>query len=424
MAAPLQPPIVTIRNLRSSVVDSHRGSLTAPITQVITGINHQWENSVAYGPNYGDWMTRIAKGLQCTTKLSGTKQELSLSPGRLYLEFWTGNNQHINSHYRMWDVSGDLLQHVVDLSLPPPEDLAPADNLAREQFYAAVRKGITTFSGGVALGELRETLRMLRSPAKALRTHLQNYLYTVRKNKRRFKGKSEAKKKEFLADTWLEYSFGMLPFINDVRDAAQALDTGREYLDRNLINIRPRFGTIESTEILTGPSHGYAAIFSFTSKEKRNYRTQVKYYGAVANRRATAIRTEASVFGFDPTSFVPTLWELIPYSFLVDYFTNVGTVIDSWSLRKIDLAWGARTIHRQTISSICDVLGVLDPNDSYDMVSYSFFPGEFTAEMSSVLRDPIGVIEIPYVATRLPGFSTKWINMGALARTHRALLPF
>jgi hypothetical protein len=51
-----------------------------------------------------------------------------------------------------------------------------------------------------------------------------------------------------------------------------------------------------------------------------------------------------ALFGFTPSEFVPTAWELMPWSFLVDYFTNIGDILTSSVTDTSSVRWVNRSI--------------------------------------------------------------------------------
>jgi len=87
----------------------------------------------------------------------------------------------------------------------------------------AVRKRIIkeqeAFSGLVFLGELRESIKMLRNPAAAAREYTGLFLNDMQRQRRQ---QSKKKFSKTLADSWLEYSFGMAPLMSDISDIASA----------------------------------------------------------------------------------------------------------------------------------------------------------------------------------------------------------
>lgn len=94
------------------------------------------------------------------------------------------------------------------------------DNLARANFYKKLRNLHTQFEGYIFLGELMETLHMLRNPFVGIRNLSKDFLDTLRKRKR-------ANPKKWLNDAgsaWLEQSFGWNPLMNDINDAVKAFE--------------------------------------------------------------------------------------------------------------------------------------------------------------------------------------------------------
>jgi len=104
-----------------------------------------------------------------------------------------------------------------------------ANNQAVTFLYRQIRKAHAQAEGGVILGELHKTLSMIASPAMALRKGILDYTAHV---KRLAKGQVSnrhgrlyptPKLKEIITQTYLEYTYGWSPLINDVKDAAIAL---------------------------------------------------------------------------------------------------------------------------------------------------------------------------------------------------------
>jgi len=115
---------------------------------------------------------------------------------------------------------------------------------------------------------------------------------------------------------------------------------------------------------------------------------------------------------------------LIPYSFLVDYFSNAGDIVYALSNPASSLAWCEKGTLEE---ASCEVsvqgcrLPVLQTGERY------FGGGMNNAASGSaskryVHRGPYNGSLMPSLQLQLPGFGLKWLNMAALAVTHSSVL--
>jgi len=77
-----------------------------------------------------------------------------------------------------------------------------------------------------------------------------------------------------------------------------------------------------------------------------------------------------NLFGFQPSEFLPTAWELLPWSFLADYFSNIGDCLTAWSTvtDKVEVAYINRTIVQKTVfhgACVEDVAGTDSRNSGW-----------------------------------------------------------
>jgi hypothetical protein len=133
------------------------------------------------------------------------------------------------------------------------------------------------------------------------------------------------------------------------------------------------------------------------------------------------------LLGFRWEDFIPTVWELIPYSFLVDYFTNIGDVLSAWSHQDFGQRWACKTVITtvdrqvagQRLNSNAESALSLGQLDEIDFDKYNV-----TRRYKEVVRDLYTGDFVPSLAFEVPGIgSLKWINVGALGllRTIKAL---
>jgi hypothetical protein len=112
-----------------------------------------------------------------------------------------------------------------------------------------------------------------------------------------------------------------------------------------------------------------------------------------------------ATLGFSWESFVPTVWELVPYSFILDYFTNIGDVLSAGLLVQSHLAWGCAsfgTTKTKEISGNSDVARMKSSLGSQFISGY-YNPGTASREDYSFQRSRIDSIPIPPYVCRFPG---------------------
>lgn len=381
----------------------------APTTQVFPN-KKTWTDSVT-GSSVPWYQRKLKLALQATSSLNGSKITVSSTPGSIVYKYSVGPAA---SNYRHRERSGHLCENIGWATAPSSPDATTADNVAREKFYSRYRSSQTSFQGGVALGELRETLRMLRNPAKELRNRVGSLYSTILRNKRRA-GRTNSSKNRYLSQTWLEGSFGWMPLINDIKGAYETLEKRGGYLNRNIVVIVGRHSTTTSSVIPSAVSYGSGGL-NYSAAARQELTCDVKYRGAIVCKAEHPFTSEARLWGFSPDNIVPTVWELVPYSFLIDYFTNVGKVIDAWSMVHCSLAWGARTERRLGIRQVVDARSS-NSKPQYAIHQETFNIGNWRSENKTVIRTPINTVPIPDFRFKLPGFSTQWVNIAALVRT-------
>lgn len=287
-----------------------------------------------------------------------------------------------------------------------------AEAQALSRLYGRIREVRTQMSGPIFLGELRENIRMLRRPAATIRDRLGGYISTLTKGKGRTNHKHLQK---MISDTWLEYAFGMAPLLNDSRDAAIAC--------ARLINNqrRARIAAYGKDQQFfdTGTEIGSAGTFR---RKTRLNKVEVKYIAGIKSKVPATV-TVKDVFGFNLQEFVPTVWNLLPWSFVVDYFANVGDILEALTQDVSDVAWICRLERHTGVTTLYNVLDTkakLVPENGYAKEAVST-PETRTYTQTSVLRSKVINLNIPPLVFELPNVRQSF-NLAALAASVRRVL--
>jgi len=375
-------------------------------------MNHG-NNEVFLGGGVPNYRRVIATGGNATTSMNGTKvefahKEASLSYG-IQLKSHLGGSPTWG--YRDIQARGPYIRVSAADPAMDPDGVTRADNQARSRYYQALAGVESTFKGQVFTGELPEVLRAIRNPAQALRNGLSGYLDYIKRYGQR---KPKRDRPKFVRDTWLEYAFGWRPLISDLEEGIVTFYRSKWP--------KPIFqmvhGRGKDMHVEEG-SPGYLNLgYGFHLEWKHNYVWEhgVHYYGIY--RSTGNGRTSPGSYGFSPWEFVPTLWELIPYSFLVDYFTNIGDIVSSWSYRFLNADWTARGGMSQ-VTSLTTSERFYYFADYYNAADYDHWmsgnPGSSMVSKRAIQRSSVGSVPLPSLELSVPGMtSSKWINLAAL----------
>lgn len=303
-----------------------------------------------------------------------------------------------------------------------PSGLVISESRANSQALIHLNKSITkayqSIEGLVAIGELGEVGRMFRNRLPKLWSGVFNYLGDVTKRCRRVMKSSKKVKAQIVADTWLEYVFGWRPLISDIRSGAEALARSH-FVPPPRIRIFGAAGD-NSVKLSTFDFDGTSnPIFYHKYNVITRLSYNIKYYGAVHAESQDYSGLPLDQFGIRPWQVIPTIWELIPYSFLVDYFTNVGGLINSIANQTVNMAWLARGTETLFTAELQRVtLRALGPAPGATTTNYvtDFFTGEkgLASVRDLERQDWTELSRIPSFHFQIPGLGTKWLNIAAL----------
>lgn len=358
-------------------------------------------------------VAQIKNHIDATTPFTAGKQEALLYGGRgsAVVKYHTT----FGGTFPATETFTGVLPMFVPLNTVDGSLNSKTNDIVRSKLYKLLDQRQTAFQGGVFLGELRETLRMIRNPAKGLSDYILGKQYRRYKRAAHLTRTSKRNARKAVADLWLETQFGWKPFMSDIE---KGLIARQQVLKRVEYEPFTVTATAEKTEAMAVATWSHSRL-TWSEMEYIKRTTNYKVYGE------TYIKGNGVLgqLGLAPRNFIPTIWELLPFSFLVDYFVNVGEVLTACSV-DIGNIRRASAIRRK----VCDTTVVFSsfrPSafGDIDSVSGGFPP--VTLRDKTVERFLGYGISRPSLRIGIPGRASQWYNMGALIQSlYRGNLRF
>lgn len=371
------------------------------------------------------FLQKIKRGESATTPLDAWRYEATYVPHNITMHLrGVGNNPRVDAIYK--STQGYMGFGWLDYS-KPNFDFSTADNDAAIAIRKKIHSEQVSWSGGVFLGEIRETIRMLKSPAKAMRQYAQHFVssYTrIKRQAQRLNGRKNARNtnlKEALANQWLEYSMGFAPFVMDIRDIL-------ETLDKQVENRTKRISAFRESATSSRVNHGLRSVLksgtpfnydAFVNIERRIVnKAYVRYtcgYEAKLLQDITSPIQKLYVYGgFNLRETASIIYELTPWSFLIDYFSNLGDVIQANFTSLENVKWVNKTVrlHHSEVILPSDLGLQLTPNTT--LIDWQGSMGQLKLDSYRTIRSAAS-IPLGTISFELPGHSNQFLNIGALA---------
>jgi hypothetical protein len=386
------------------------GPVITNLTSLRTGEKvDRWRDKISKniqaGSPYQTDSTRVVKRSDGAVNLRWVNH---FTPGIIITEKWTGQAQ--------------TLTPVAHLTT----STTASENAALKKIIKKVRQESSHLNGSAFTGELREAIHGLRHPFQLLREQTAAHLDTLGKRKRGLAKLPPTKRKkawrEVVAGTWLEYSFGLRPLMHDVKEIAEAV--GRfQYEPPRKARLQTRASDTQGQIIYTTSdlSSGYLRVMREKAIETTSFcsysvgmETNVQCAFGAAGRLL-------EVLGFTPENFIPTLYELMPWSWLIDYFSNLGELIEAGTTSTTNVRWIVKTKGVKT-----EVLYLNIPNadeskkvivaggDKFIDLTGSTHLGQLLVSRATLDRSLPLSFGMPALSLSLPGRPTQFANLVAV----------
>jgi len=303
--------------------------------------------------------------------------------------------------------------------------VADVRNRAIRKFLDNAKSVRSSFEAGQDLGEIKQTIESLIHPMNSLKQLTLNYFTKLKKAK--VKNKDRISLHKALSDSYLEYRFGWRPLALDLADAFAGL-TSR----RRMSSTAPCQGSATGSEATDHHSDVNCSSVNCDAPAPLNSYSYTIY----SCRIKGAIRLNLDSNGNIPipqllqlstlNDFAVTAWDLLPYSFVVDYFTNIGDVINALTFPSSDLVFICQTEHTKLINQYSSSPVHTPDSNGYIWKHETWRPFNARTVVTKVSRRRLQSIDLlPSVRVSLPVSSRPLENIGALISSNvKSLVPF
>lgn len=240
--------------------------------------------------------------------------------------------------------------------------------------------------GAVGLAEMHKTLQLMKDPLVNARRLAERYSQNVHKNIemrwRKLSPKQQALARASGRDTslpvhpfwedctafatseWLRFRYGFRPLMKDIADLGKALLNPRRERETARASYSGTGSIVQTDSTFSIWLAGNNAISETINVSMRDVKTESwTVRASVLSEFDMNVHSE---YGLGVSDTPARLWELMPYSFVVDWFTNVGSFISSVvpqpGVTQLDrsLVVTRRTTHQRFTTGAS--LGIGNPN--------------------------------------------------------------
>jgi len=230
------------------------------------------------------------------------------------------------------------------------------------QVMDAMMPGFEPFSGD--LGEFGDEAFMAFFNQVPQEVSIVNFLWELREVKG-LVPKLTRNLLKLVASTNLAFEFGIKPMIKDLQALANIVSSVEKRLQwlRSTRGRRVRIGFSKNVDLQTSPSifresqYAHGGSSSYLAFRPTGHRADIRAGGYLVHRLEglddawSSAKVLASALGFNNP--VGIVWEAIPYSFLIDWFTRVGSLIAKLAVQPFEGSWDVSDV-TWSITRRCD----------------------------------------------------------------------
>ncbi len=373
-------------------------------------------DTVTKGGSQPGYRQLIAERKSATTPLTGTKYSLhgARTDGSIrYQRSTTINGQP----YRVGSTASGCVGGASAIGVLGQSTLSldRANSQALGRFASKVSDAQREAQLLVTAGELGETARYVRNRSQGLYNGFWAYFDSIKKRAKKLRRGRLVQ--EMIADAWLEFQFAIKPTIGDIQDASRAIAKIMGGFSPNVrVEARghnDRFG-VSGMHPDTLNNH-----WTVRRYYRYNEEADVRYTGSVSSSSLNAYR-HMTTLGITPGEVLVSVWELVPWSFVVDYFTNIQEILESVRWHATDLDWCEKGTRRLNQCLVYDVQLIPVIPGGWRLDYAVVEPGaQIWSQRVDVTREKYLGNLTPSLAFEIPGISTKWLNLLALNRARR-----
>lgn len=218
--------------------------------------------------------------------------------------------------YENW-IGGELMS-LYARALPSTVWRQQTADWAIQEAYAKMNEPQANVA--LMLAEGAQTMRMLTNPLQALSKALNQIKIG--------KIRTGAAVGDVVGSYWLQWQLGVIPLMHDIQDI---IDIAKNGIRKNR-NAFVRFkggkrSSVESQNFISARQYKPNFYFDVRTVVQETYKATACVY---AQQVEIEDMRDLSL-GFDPRQIPALGWELVPYSFVVDWFMNVGSWIKAFT---------------------------------------------------------------------------------------------
>jgi len=176
------------------------------------------------------------------------------------------------------------------------------------------------YLSGQDAAELHQTVGMITGYLKDA--------YRLLRNVRNLRINAAGLSSRELGNQWLRYRYGLRPLVLSIQqavEAARSIGHPQRSTSRGFKKLYGSAVTDFGTSICNTPGWGFAWDLEGL------WETEVLVRAGVLFENTTDGTSLQRAFGLRVDDILPTVWELVKYSFVLDWFCNIGQVVRAWT---------------------------------------------------------------------------------------------